>query len=188
VVTLTRIREIILDPSGYLEEIRDQPFNDDILTFILVTLTGSVLAFIAIIISTVVTGQGEYPGPAGIPKMILSILFLFIVDGLFLMLVISLIEHFFVLFTGEHRGFEKTMKSVMYASVIPVLFIWIPAVLQIPYTLLLLAGAFCIATFYGILVFHEKTKDRAAFVALFTTGFILILLWFNKVNLIGNAW
>jgi hypothetical protein len=183
-----RIWEIILNPSGYLEEIRDQPFNDDILTFILVTVTGSVLAFIATIIRTAITGHGELPDPAGIPIMILSILFMFIVDGLFLMLVLSLIGHFFVLITGEHRGFEKTMKSVMYASVVPILFIWVPAVFRIPYSVLLLAGAFCIATFYGILIFHKKTKDRAAFVALFTTGFILILLWFNKVNLIGNIW
>lgn len=186
-VALNRIRKIILSPSGYLKEIKEQPIKDDVLSFILVTAIGSILMFFSTVIRTAVTGNGEFLNPAGVLVTILTILFLFVVDGLFLMLIISLIEHFFVLFMGEHRGFEKTMKSVIYASVIPVLFLWIPAVFHIHYSALLLAGAFCLVTFYGILMFHEKTKDRAAFVALFTTGFILILLWFGKVNVIGNA-
>ncbi|MGB7788840.1 YIP1 family protein [Methanoregula sp.] len=187
-IALKKIREIILSPSGYLEEIRDQPLKDDILSFVLVTVAGSILMFFSTVITTAVNGRGELLGPAGIVVMILTILFLFVVDGLFLMLIVSLIEHCFVLFTGEHRGFEKTMKSVIYASVLPVLFFWIPSVFHITCSALLLVVAFGIITFYSILTFHEKTKDRAAFVAIFTMGFILILLWFGKVNIIGNAW
>jgi hypothetical protein len=185
---LKRIGKLIFSPSGYLEEIRGQPLRDDVLSFILITAIGSILMLFSMAIRDSNTGNGEFLNPAGVLVMIITILFLFIVDGLFLVLIISLIEHFFVLFTGEHRGFEKTMKSVIYASVIPVLFFWIPSVFHIPYSALLLAGTFCLVTFYGILTFHEKTKDRAAFVALFTTGFILILLWFGKVNVIGNTW
>jgi len=188
VVTLRKIREIIISPSGYLEEIRDRPIKDDVLFFIVVAVVGSILMFFSMVIGEIVTGKGDSLNPAGIPVMILTILFLFVVNGLFFMLIISLIEHFFVLFTGEHKGFERTMKSVIYASVLPVVFFWIPAVFHIPSSILLLAGAFCIVTFYGILTFHEKAKDRAAFVALFTTGFILILLWLGKVNITGNAW
>lgn len=179
---------IILNPSAHLEKIRNQPLKDDVLVFILVTVVGSILMFFSTVISTSVIGNEEFLNPAGIPVMILTILFLFVVDGLFFVLIISLIEHFFILFTGENRGFEKTMKSVIYASVLPVLFLWIPAIFHIPYSALLLAGAFCIVTFYGIFIFHEKSKDRAVFVALFTTGVIFILLWFGKVNVIGNAW
>jgi hypothetical protein len=187
-ITVKRIREIIRSPSGYLEKIRDQPLKDDILSFILVTMVGSILMFFSIFIMTAVTGQEEFLNPAGAVVMFLTILFLYVFNGLFLMLVISLIEHFFVLSTGEHRGFEKTMKSVICASVLLVLLFWIPSVFHIRYSALILAGVFCIMTFYGILTFHEKTKDRAAFVALFTTGLILILLWFGKVDLIGNVW
>jgi hypothetical protein len=186
--TVKKIRELIYHPSRYLEEIRNRSFKADVQFFILVTIAGSILMFFSTVIAAAVTGQSEFLNPVGLVVIIVTLLSLFVFNGLFLMLVISLIEHFFVVFTGENRGFERTMKSVIYASVLPVLFFWIPSVFRIPLSALLLAGTFCIATFYGILIFHEKTKDRAAFVALFTTGFILIMLWLGKGNITGNAW
>jgi hypothetical protein len=104
------------------------------------------------------------------------------------MLIISLIEHFFVLFTGEPRDFGKTMKSVIYASFIPVLFIWLPGVFRVSYSAFILIGAFSIITFHGVRIFHKKTNNQAAFVAIFTTYFILTVLWLGKVNIIGNGW
>jgi Yip1 domain len=187
-IALNRFREIIHNPSGYIDEIRDQPLKEDILFFMFITIVGSILTFLSIIIMAIFYGQGDFPGPEGIPIMFLSILFLFIVDGFFLMLIISLIEHFFVLFTGEPRDFGKTMKSVIYASFIPVLFIWLPGVFRVSYSAFILIGAFSIITFHGIRIFHKKTNNQAAFVAIFTTYLILTVLWLGKVNLIGNIW
>ena len=95
------------------------------------------------------------------------------------MLLISLVGHFFVLFTDGHRDFEKTMKAVIYASALPVLFAWTFHIVQ--YSALVLAVAFLIVAYIGIYTFHEITKDRAAFVAIFTTGFIIVLLYIGKL-------
>lgn len=186
-VTLKKIISFISYPTAYLDKVREQPIKTDILSFIITALTGSILFFVSSVIRMMYTGQGGVMGMAALAVMAVTIIFVFVVNALFFLLVIGLIEHVFVLFIDGHRGFEKTMKSVIYASVLPVLFFWVPAVFHVAYSALLLAGTFCIVTFYGILTFHQKTKDRAAFVAVFTTGLILALLWFGKVNIIGNA-
>ena len=107
------------------------------------------------------------------------------IDGLAFVLVVSLVEHFFVLFTDNHRDFEKTMKSVIYASVLPVVFVW--TIHNVQYSALVLTAVFLAVTYIGIRSFHGITKDRAAFVAIFTTGFMIFLLYLGKVNLLGNG-
>jgi len=115
--------------------------------------------------------------------MSITLMVLFVIDGLEFVLFISLVEHFFVLFTDGHRDFEKTMKSVIYASALPVLFVW--TIHNVQYSALVLTAAFLVVTYFGIRTFHEITKDRSAFVAIFMTGFVVFLLYLGKVNLSG---
>ncbi|MEA2034713.1 MAG: YIP1 family protein [Euryarchaeota archaeon] len=98
-----------------------------------------------------------------------------LINGVISLLGISLIEHFFLLFVNEHQGFEKTMKSVIYALLPCILFFWVVVIVNIPFVSLLLLFCFGLITYCGIRVFHEKSKDRAAFVSLATSAVLLML-------------
>ena len=179
-VTIKRVTAIITNPPAYLNEVRDQPLKDDVLFFIGAAILGSLFYLGFTAIRTVIAGQPGMLSPLGIVVMAVTMMVLFVIDGLAFVLVVSLVEHFFVLFTDDHRDFEKTMKSVIYASVLPVLFVW--TIYNVQYSALVLAAAFLVVTYIGIRTFHEVTKDRAAFVAIFTTGFIIYMLVLGKVN------
>lgn len=96
-----------------------------------------------------------------------------LINGAVILLVVSLVEHFFLLFVDEKRGFERTVKSAVYALVPAILFGW--AVAIIPHAGLLLLICFSQITYVGTRVFHEKSRDRAAFVALATGAALLPL-------------
>lgn len=184
-VTLKKILSFISNPPGYLEEMKNQPVKTDILTFLAVILCGSLCYLAAYIIQKGYIEQVPAFDSLSLGVLILSGIFLFVVDGLFFLLVISLIEHFFVLFTGRKPDFEKTLKSVTYALFIPVLFLWVAGVFHIPGSVPVIIATFTVFTFYGTRTFHHLSNDRAAFVSLFTTGVLVILLYSGHVNLIG---
>jgi hypothetical protein len=94
-----------------------------------------------------------------------------LITGAVALLAVSLVEHFFLLFVDVHREFEKTMKSVVYALAPLILFSW-AVLLEVPFAGLLLLAWFCLSTYFGVWIFHEKSKDRAVFVAL-ATGVVL---------------
>ncbi|AGB03359.1 YIP1 family protein [Methanoregula formicica] len=170
--------------SGYLEKITKQSIRADFYLFTAILLVGSLLYHVSYLIQKVHTSPVDVLNPGSMIVLTLMTVFLFIYNGIIFLLAISLAEHFFVLFISDKPDFEKTMKSVIYASFLPVLFLWIPSVFHIPCSALVLVGAYTIITFYGIRIFHGVTVDRAAFVAIFTTGCILILLYFGNVNLL----
>ena len=99
-----------------------------------------------------------------------------LISGVISLLGISLIEHFFLLFVDAEQGFEKTIKSAVYAFSPVVLFFWVIVIVQNVVGSLLLLTCFCLMTYWGIRVFHEKSKDRAAFVSL-ATSIVLIILF-----------
>jgi hypothetical protein len=182
--SLKKIISVISYPSGYMDEVKDQPVKEDILRFITVLFIGSLLYLFSYVIQKGFIEQTEVLDIRGIIVLTAMVLFLFLFNAMFFLLIICLIEHFFVLFIDRKPVFEKTMKSVIYASVLPVLFLWVPSVFQIRFSALVLLFAFMVFTFYGIHTIHGKTIDRAAFVAFFTTGCIIFLLWVGKVNLL----
>lgn len=181
-VTIIRVTAIISHPLAYLNEVREQPLKNDVLFFIAVAILGSILYLGFGALQNPIYGPPCMQTPLGTVVMSLTLMVLFVIDGLEFVLFISLVEHFFVLFTDGHRDFEKTMKSVIYASVLPVLFVW--TISSIPHSVPVLLVAFLVVTYIGIRTFHEITKDRTAFVAIFTTGLILYMLF--KMNLLGN--
>jgi Yip1 domain len=176
---------LISFPHRYLDKMGRQPVKADILSFIAIVLAGSFLFLIFYGIQKVFFERAGVPNLTSITVMIATTVFLLLVDGLFFLLVISLIGHFFVLFTGGKPDFEKTLKSVITALALPILFIWLPIAFHVPYSLLVLAAVFMVFTCYGIRKFHQKTKDQAAFVAIFTTGTIVVLLYIARVNMSG---
>jgi len=184
-VSLMKIKALFTSHfSGYLEKLKEQPIKVDFFLFTTIVLISSLLYHFSYQIYNVHNTQVDVLNLGSMIILALMTVFLFIYNGIIFLLMVSLIEHFFVLFIERKPDFEKTMKSVIYASFLPVLFLWIPSVFHIPFSALGLIGAYTIITFYGIRLFHGVTVDRAAFVATFTTGCILILLYFGNVNLL----
>lgn len=104
-----------------------------------------------------------------------------ITGGAVALLAVSLVEHFFLLFVDVHREFEQTMKSTVYALSPLILFSW-AVLLKIPFAGLLFLAWFCLSTFFGVRIFHEKSKDRAVFVAL-ATGVVLAFYLHRAVGI-----
>jgi len=171
--------------TGCLEKIKDQPLKTDCYLFVAIVLIGSILYHFSYLSQVVHHAPVDFLNPGSMIVLALMTGFLFLCNGIIFLFILSLIEHFFVLFIKRKPDFEKTMKSVIYASALPVLFLWIPSVFQIPFSVLALIGAFMIITFYEIRLFHEVTVDRAAFVALFMSGCIIIVLHAAHVTLLG---
>lgn len=101
--------------------------------------------------------------------------FLGLTNGAVALLAVSLVEHFFLLFVDVHQEFEKTMKSAIYALSPFILFSG-AVLLKVPFAGLLLLAWFCLSTYFGVWIFHEKSKDRAVFVALATSAVLAYYL------------
>ncbi|MBP2146609.1 hypothetical protein J2129_002063 [Methanofollis sp. W23] len=148
--------------------------QEDLLFFFAAVLAVSVLFHLGIF----VTGPGHDPVGS---HLLLGMVFgaFGIVQSLVtwtvILLGVSLIEHFFLLFVDAHQGFERTMKSVIYALLPIVLFWWAVAVMKVPAAGPLLLLCFALITYFGICVFHDISKDRAAFASLATSAAVLVL-------------
>ncbi|NMA09937.1 MAG: hypothetical protein GX932_02810, partial [Methanomicrobiales archaeon] len=104
-----------------------------------------------------------------------------LITGAVALLAVSLVEHFFLLFVDVHREFEQTMKSTVYALSPLILFSW-AVLLEVPFAGLILIVWFCLSTYFGVVVFHEKSEDRAVFVAL-ATGAVLAFYLHRAVGI-----
>jgi len=190
-VRFMKIHPPFFDRTTFFTKVREQPLKNDILFFLAITVLGGFILTIAAAASSINSGPLAIPEPRVIPLFIVGFIVPSIINGFFLLLVISLIEHFFVLFVidthpDKDRRFEKTMKTVIYASVLPIIFLWVPAVFHVAYSGLILLGSFLVLTFLGIIGFHAVTKDRAGFVTIFTGGVIVLLLMAGRVNFLGT--
>jgi hypothetical protein len=124
--------------------------------------------------------------PLSLVILVGSGIFLFAIDGFFILLVISLITHVIVIFISDRKSdYENTLKTAICALSVPIMIAWIPLVLHIPGSFSILAATFAILTFYGARTFHHFSNDRALFVAGATSCVIILLLYVGRVNLIG---
>lgn len=161
-------------PRRIFDHLQISSLQEDLLIFFAAVLAVSVLFHLW----TFVTGPNYEPAGT---HLLLGMVF-----GTFgivqsrvtwtvILLGISLIEHFFLLFVDAHQGFERTMKSVIYALLLTVLFWWAVVVVKVPSAGPLLLLCFALISYFGICVFHDISKDRAAFVSLATSAVLLVL-------------
>lgn len=165
------------DPRHLFEHLKETSLKEDLQVYLTLVLATSVLFLLPMYF------LGSEPGmeysTMGLPYIVDIALATVVqlawslINGAVILLVVSLIEHFFLLFVDENRGFEKTVKSAVYALVPVILFGW--AVAVVPHAGLLLLVCFSLITYVGTRVFHEKSRDRAAFVALATGAALLAL-------------
>ncbi|MCK9343261.1 MAG: YIP1 family protein [Massilibacteroides sp.] len=166
---------IFSSPRRRFQQLDEKPLRDDLIFYFAIVAVASIFWMA----DSILTGPHPVDGPGieGLHRtgsILLSIfasLFMGLANGAVALLAVSLVEHFFLLFVDVHREFEKTMKSVVYALAPLILFSW-AILLEVPFAGLLLLVCFCLITYIGVRVFHEKSEDRAVFVAL-ATGAVL---------------
>jgi len=165
--------------NGLFQYLKKKSVRDDLKFFFLIVITGSLIFNLAAFL----TGLNTVPESSiSCPQLIENVslgLVIGMVQGLIggvvLLLGISLVEHFFLLFVSVQKNFEITMKSVIYALTPGILFFWLVIIMRIPFVSLLLLFCFGLITYFGIRIFHEKSKDRAVFVSIATSAVLLVL-------------
>jgi hypothetical protein len=166
---------IFSGPRRRFRELDEKPLRNDLIFYFTVVAAASVLFMALPLFTGSYLGEGsEIDGLHRIGFIVAGILIVLVqglMTGAVALLAVSLVEHFFLLFVDVHREFEKTMKSVVYALSPFILLSW-AILLEVPFAGLLLLAWFCLMTYFGVWIFHEKSKDRAAFVAL-ATGAVL---------------
>ncbi|MBR1369993.1 hypothetical protein RJ53_11095 [Methanocalculus chunghsingensis] len=83
--------------------------------------------------------------------------------------------------------YKKTMKSVIYALSPTILLFWVTLVIEITFVRLLLLFCFSLVSYFSIRTFHEKSKDRAAFVTLATSA-VLLMFFYGWIFNQGLFW
>ncbi|PKL61511.1 MAG: hypothetical protein CVV31_11045 [Methanomicrobiales archaeon HGW-Methanomicrobiales-2] len=162
---------ILTGPRRYFQQLDEKPLRDDLTFYFAIVAVASVLFMVLLLLTG---GAAEIDGTHRIWFIAAGTLITLVqglITGAVALLAVSLVEHFFLLFVDVHREFEKTMKSVVYALAPLILFSW-AVLLEVPFAGLLLLAWFCLSTYFGVWIFHEKSKDRAVFVAL-ATGVVL---------------
>jgi len=168
-------------PQRVFWHLNEKPLRDDLVVYFAIVAVASAL-FMAL---PLLTGEGvEIDGTHRIGLIVAGTLIALVqglITGAVALLAVSLVEHFFLLFVDVHREFEQTMKSVVYALAPLILFSW-AVLLEVPFAGLILLVWFCLMTYFGVVVFHEKSEDRAVFVAL-ATGMVLAYYLHRAVGL-----
>jgi hypothetical protein len=169
------------DPLSIFQQLKEKSLHDDLRIFVAIAIAGSLVFTLASLLMTPDSGSGF--GDSGlyfVGFVVFVGLVWSLINGAVALLAISLIEHFFLLFVDEHKGFEKTMKSAIYALVPVLLFFWVTVIVESAFVSLLLLVCFCLITFFGVRIFHEKSLDRAAFVSLATSA-VFMMLFFRQI-------
>ena len=158
-------------PRRAFQHLNEKPLRDDLVVYFAIVAVASVLFMALSLLTGEAAENGGMHRTGFIAAGTLIVLVQGLITGAVALLAVSLVEHFFLLFVDVHREFEQTMKSVAYALAPLILFSW-AVLLEVPFAGLLLLAGFCLLTYFGVRVFHEKSGDRAVFVAL-ATGAVL---------------
>ncbi|WP_394339343.1 MULTISPECIES: YIP1 family protein [unclassified Methanoculleus] len=183
------LRTASTSPPGFFQRLNEKSLRDDLQFFFALVVVTSIIYILLPLI------MGFYPEnefKIGLHQIWVLALGIFIcliqgiICGTVALLGISLVEHFFLLFVDVHLGFEKTMKSVIYALSPCILFSWVILILRVPFVSLLLLFCFSLVTYFGVLIFHGISKDRALFVTLMTSAILAILFhrWIFDLRLL----
>ncbi len=164
---------------GLFQYLEEKTFQEDLIFFLAVVVAGSLIFNLAAFLTGInAVPESSISGLQLIGNVSLGLAIGMVqglIGGVVLLLGISLVEHFFLLFVDVQKNFETTMKSVIYALMPGILFYWLVIVVRIPFVSLLLLFCFGLITYFGIRIFHEKSKDRAVFVSIATSAVLLVL-------------
>lgn len=173
---------VLVNPFSATRKVKNSSYREDLLFFVFITLTGSLFYLMAFYLSK--TG-GDVS--AIINGGLIRFVFLFVINyisfitcGIFLVLLISLIVHFFLLFTKEGPGkYDDTFKGVIYSGAPVILFLWLTTFFEVFYVLLFLLIWFGIITYICIRTLKERNSFQSVFVTLFVSAVLFGLIYFN---------
>jgi len=171
------LRAASTSSPGLFQRLNEKPLRDDLQFFFAIVVVTSILYML---LPLFIGFHPENEFKIGLHQIWVPALGIFtglvqgLMTGAIALLGISLIEHFFLLFVDVHQGFEKTMKSVVYALSPCILFSWVILILKVPFASLLLLFYFSLVNYFGVWIFHEISKDRALFVTLMTSAILTI--------------
>ena len=172
------VRRSSWSPLIFFQRLNEKPLQYDLRFFFAVVVVTAVVFMLLPLFA------GSYPPDEfeiGLHRLgvlvsgILIGLLQGLICGAVALLGISLIEHFSCFSLMYIGDLKKTMKSAIYALAPFVLFFWAVVIVQIPFMDLLLLLGFGLATYFGVRIFHEMSRDRAAFLSLATSVVFAIL-------------
>jgi hypothetical protein len=180
--TIKNILYILINPLHTIGSVKKSSYKEDFLFFILITLLGSLFYLMTFFLSKA-DGNMLVINSDSLTQVILLFVInyiSFIVCGIFLVLFISLIVHFFLLFTKEGPGkYDDTFKGVIYSGTPVILFLWLTAFFEIFYVLLFLLIWFSVITYMCIRVLKGRNNVQSVFVTLFVSAILLGLVYLN---------
>ncbi|WOF16472.1 hypothetical protein F1737_07040 [Methanoplanus sp. FWC-SCC4] len=104
----------------------------------------------------------------------------FITGGIFLILIISLIIHFLLLFTKNGAGnYEDTIKGVIYSASPVILFIWLTSFIEVYYIISLLLVWFAVLTCICLSILKDKNNVESVLVTLFVSVVLFGIIYYN---------
>ena len=124
-----RLKNAFSHPQRILQRLNEKPLREDLKFFFAIVIAVSVCFSLASFLLELYPGNESNISGLHLVGLILlgtlSGLLQGLISGVISLLGISLIEHFFLLFVDADRGFEKTIKSVVYALSPIILFFWV---------------------------------------------------------------
>ncbi len=181
-----QLLNVFTDPHHLLQKLKKKSLRDDLHFFIAIVVAGYL---IFVLLSTLMPSHHGIASDdsglflIGLPGMSIGLL-RSLIDGAIFLLGVSLIEHFFLFFVDENKGFEITMKSVIYALSPCILFFWVAVAMNNTFVSLFLLFCFGLITYFGVRTFHEKSIDRAVFTSLATSA-VLLMIFYRRI--FGNG-
>ncbi|MDD4126746.1 MAG: hypothetical protein PHV39_03560 [Methanomicrobium sp.] len=153
--------------------------KEDLLFFIFIAFLGSLFYLLAFFIAkTDLIANNN--GFLGALLLFATNFISFITGGIFLILIVSLIVQFFLLFTKTGSGkYDDTLKGVIYSASPVILFIWLTSFIEAYYVLLLLLVWFAVLTFICLSILKDKTNVQSVVVTLLISAVLYGLIYYN---------
>lgn len=172
---------ILVKPISTIIGIKNDTYKDALIFYAFVSLIGALLYFLASVFHQTENIPGVYDwGLVRFPLLFVISYLSFFVTGIFLVLFISLIIHFFLLFTSGGAGdYKDTFTGVIYSGTPAILFLWLTRFFEVFYVLIFLLIWFGIITYLCIGILKDKNKVQAVLVTIFVSAVLFGLIYLN---------
>ena len=173
---------ILVNPLSAIRSVKSSSLKEDLLYFIFTAFIGSLFYLLAFYIARADSNMliNSNSGFAGAFILFATGFFSFITGGIFLILIVSLIVQFFLLFTKTGAGkYDDTLKGVIYSASPVILFLWLTNFIEAYYVLLLLLVWFAVLTCICLRILKDKTNVQSVVVTLLISAVLYGLIYYN---------
>jgi hypothetical protein len=169
----------LVNPLSAIRSVKSSSLKEDLLFFIFIAFFGSLFYLLAFYIAKI-NLIANNSGFLGALLLFATNFISFITGGIFLILIISLIIHFLLLFTKTGAGkYDDTLKGVIYSASPAILFLWLTNFIEAYYVLLLILVWFAVLTCICLRIFKDKTNVQSVVVTLLVSAVLFGLIYYN---------